>query len=242
MKSIFAIVGSFRKIGNTDIIIDKVLEGAKDNGAEINKVYIDDLSIGSCQGCMECRKEGICSVQDDLPVIIDGINHADGVIIGSPIYGNYITGQLKILLDRMMGVINKVTYGPQGRLSESRLEKKQRNILTVITAGAPTKDCADDSLKLIRRMFSTLTNNGFMEELIAVNINQKGAIVMELAELEQIAKLKGSKNPEEDAKIAKNQNNEVLNLAYQMGIDLVKGRNEICKEIEKPMTEGNNWL
>jgi NAD(P)H-dependent FMN reductase len=242
MKKIFAIVGSFRKGGNTDLIIDKVLEGASSKGAEVKKVFIDDLTIGSCQGCLDCRKEGQCSVKDDFSTIIEEMNLADGVVVGSPIYGNYMTGQLKILLDRMMGVINKVTYGPQGRVSETRLEKKLRNILIVMTAGAPNEDCADDSLKLIRRMFSSMTNNGFFDELIATNINPKGAIAMEIPELEHLAKLKGSKSPEEDAKVLKEANEKILERAQILGNQLVEGREDEESIDRKTMLTGNSWV
>ncbi|HWI54316.1 MAG TPA: flavodoxin family protein [Desulfobacteria bacterium] len=222
---VFAINGSFRKEGNTDIIIDKILEGAKTEGAETEKVFIDDLIIKSCQGCLKCRQDGICPQTDDLSAVVKNLEQADAIVVGSPIYGNYMTGQLKILLDRLMGVISKVTYIPGGGIkSITRLEPKKRNIVSVLTAGAPTPECADDALKLLRRMLGSLANEGAMEEIIAVGINPKGAIVFPKEEWMEAAKKYGLSEAEREAYAEKAmaRDREVLLRAYEIGKNLVR--------------------
>lgn len=215
---ILAIVGTFRKEGNTDLIIDRVLAGAQAGGAETEKFFVDDLQVAACQGCLECRKEGVCKLEDDLMGIVRKLDEADGIIVGSPIYGNYMTGQLKILLDRLMGVIGRITYVPGGGIKTiSRLALKRRNIVTVLTAGAPTPECADDALKLLRRMLGSMSNEGTMEEIVAVGINAKGAIVMPVEELAAIARNYGAPDPEEAGKRNKARNDEVLARAYEIG-------------------------
>ena len=42
---VIALAGSPRKQGNSDILADKVLEGAREAGAETEKVYLDDMNI-----------------------------------------------------------------------------------------------------------------------------------------------------------------------------------------------------
>jgi len=218
MLKILAIIGSFRKEGNTDLIIDRVLAGAEAGGAITEKIFVDDLRIAPCQGCLECRKEGICKNDDDLMDIVRKIEEADGIIVGSPIYGNYMTGQLKILLDRMMGVIGRVTYVPGGGIKTiSRLAPKRRNIVMVLTAGAPTPECADDSLKLLRRMLGSMSNGGAMEEIIAVGINAKGAIVMTAEELAVVSRNHGAPDPVEAGRRAKERNDGVLARAFDIG-------------------------
>ncbi len=221
MKTL-AIVGSFRKEGNTDLIIDRVLAGAASRGGETEKVFVDDLQVAPCQGCLDCRKEGICKNNDDLMEMVRKLEEADGIIVGSPIYGNYMTGQLKVLLDRMMGVIGKITYVPGGGIKTiSRLAPKRRNIVIVLTAGAPTPECADDALKLLRRMLGSLSNDGTMEEIIAVSINAKGAIIMPVEELAAIAATYGVPDPEEAGRRAKARNDEVLMRAYDIGCRMI---------------------
>jgi len=220
---VLAINGSFRKQGNTDIIIEKVLEGARSRGAETASVFVDDLHINSCQGCLECRQDGICRQEDGLMEIVKKIEEADVIVVGSPIYGNYMTGQLKILLDRMMGVISRITYVPGGGIkSITRLDPKKRNIGCILTAGAPTPECADDALKLLRRMLGSLANGGFMEEIIALGINAKGAIMFSKEEWEQVAKKYGVPDTAAYAEKAMARDREVLVRAFDLGCRLVE--------------------
>lgn len=215
---VLAINGSFRKEGNTDIIIDKILEGANEVGIETEKVFVDELGIKSCQGCLECRKEGICCQNDGLMDFVKKIEAADALVVGSPVYGNYMTGQLKVLLDRLMGVISRIAYVPGGGIkSITRLEPKKRNIVSIFTAGAPTPECADDALKLFRRMLGSLNNGGFTEEIIAVGINAKGAIVFSKEEWMDVAKKYGVQDTEAYAEKAMAKNREVLQKAYEIG-------------------------
>ena len=56
-------VGSPRKNGNTDCLVQKMLEGASTKGAETQIVYLNDLNIKECQACMKCKTEKLrCAV------------------------------------------------------------------------------------------------------------------------------------------------------------------------------------
>jgi NAD(P)H-dependent FMN reductase len=219
---ILAIVGSYRKGGNTDLITDRILEGAQTQGATTEKVFIDDLKIASCQGCMECRKEGICRQQDDVASLVKKIEAADGVIFGSPIYGNYITGQAKLLLDRLMGVINKTVFvSGTGPVKVTRLEPKPRNVVILMTVGADRPECADDSLKLLRRMLGSFTNGGLVEEFIAAGLMDAGQAIMDIPQLLNIVRrMYPSSNHEAKAIEMKAKNQAILDQAKQLGIQL----------------------
>jgi multimeric flavodoxin WrbA len=45
------IIGSPRKGGNIDTLIEQVLAGARAHGADTDKLYLDDLRIRPCQAC-----------------------------------------------------------------------------------------------------------------------------------------------------------------------------------------------
>jgi len=220
---VLALVGSYRKGGNTDLIIDSALAGAKSAGAEVEKIYVDDLNFSSCQGCYECKPAGVCKLPDDVLMIRNKIEEADGVIVGSPVYGNYMTGQLKTLLDRLMGVINERKFVPGEKkfISYTRLEKKIRNVFLVLVAGAPNEDCGDDSFKLLRRMTGSFANGGFVEEMVATSITAYGAVAMSEEELTQTAKRAGVPNAEEAAQRAKERNQGILEKVYEIGIKMV---------------------
>lgn len=43
--NVLALAGSPRKGGNSDILADECLRGASEAGADVEKVYLDDLRI-----------------------------------------------------------------------------------------------------------------------------------------------------------------------------------------------------
>ncbi|MBA2846682.1 multimeric flavodoxin WrbA [Methanococcus maripaludis] len=103
---VVAINGSPKKQGNTALLINKILDGAKSNGAEIIQYDIDKMNVNGCKGCMHCRSEFKCAQKDDMAEILENLKEADVLVIGSPIYMWQVTGQAKIFLDRLYPVVN----------------------------------------------------------------------------------------------------------------------------------------
>ena len=102
---IVGLVGSPRKGGNVDTLLQKAMDGAKAQGAETALFYLNDLNLHGCQGCYGCKKDGKCVVKDDMQQIYAAINEADAVIIGSPIYFGRISAQLAPVMDRFFAYL-----------------------------------------------------------------------------------------------------------------------------------------
>ncbi|MDF2531028.1 MAG: NADPH-dependent reductase [Clostridia bacterium] len=101
MKKIIAFVGSPRKKGNTSDVVNQVLKGAIDQGAEAKIYYLNDMNIRGCQNCLYCRKNEGCPIKDDMVEVYEEIKTADAVVIGSPIFIHQVSAQTKLLLDRL---------------------------------------------------------------------------------------------------------------------------------------------
>ncbi len=100
--NIIGIIASQRKEGNTDFIVNKLLEGAKEQGAEIQSFSFSDLDIKPCRGCEACHKgaQG-CVINDDMQKIYDAMEYADAIVLGLPIYMAQMSAQGKIFTDRL---------------------------------------------------------------------------------------------------------------------------------------------
>ncbi|MFC1819794.1 flavodoxin family protein [Thermodesulfobacteriota bacterium] len=95
------IIGSPRKGGNTDLMVQKILEGASSKGSDTRTVYLNNLNIKGCQACMQCKtNEFRCAVEDDMQTLYPLIDSSDVLVLGSPIYIGYITGIMKTFIDR----------------------------------------------------------------------------------------------------------------------------------------------
>ncbi|MDO5849085.1 MAG: NAD(P)H-dependent oxidoreductase [Methanobrevibacter sp.] len=95
MKTL-AIVGSPRKGGNCDILVNELAEKLE---GEKEIVYLNDIRMNFCQACQKCQT-GDCIQKDDVNYVIDKIREADLFVFSSPIYFGDMSAQAKNLIDR----------------------------------------------------------------------------------------------------------------------------------------------
>ena len=99
-KKVLILSASFRKHGNSDTLCDKFMEGAKEAGNEVEKIYINDKQINYCRGCGVCNNTHKCVQKDDMAVILDKMIEADVIVLATPVYFYNMNGQMKTLIDR----------------------------------------------------------------------------------------------------------------------------------------------
>ncbi len=98
---ILAILGSPRKGGNTEVLLEAAADGARQQGAVVEAVRLNDLTFSPCQNCGGCAKTGRCVLDDDLTPLYARIDAAEGIILASPIYFYGVSAQTKAFIDRM---------------------------------------------------------------------------------------------------------------------------------------------
>jgi multimeric flavodoxin WrbA len=94
------------KNSNTRQLVHAALLGAAEAGADTEYLDICEYDIRYCTGCQICYQTGECPIQDDYAEILAKVQTADGLILGSPVYINAITAQLKTFLDRTADLIH----------------------------------------------------------------------------------------------------------------------------------------
>lgn len=93
-----------RKSGNTEILLEEALSGARQEGAETELFSVSGKDIRPCDGCWTCRGTGKCHIKDDMQLLYDKMVEADGIIFGTPVYNYSMTGQAKTIMDRMLAL------------------------------------------------------------------------------------------------------------------------------------------
>ena len=100
---VLGIVGSPRRGGNTEILVDEVLSGAAEGGAAVEKIILSELTIAPCQGCDTCYNIGDCVQQDDMQMLFKKMERSQVWVLGTPVYYYGPTAQFKTFLDRWYG-------------------------------------------------------------------------------------------------------------------------------------------
>ena len=96
-----------RPSGNTQVLLEEALEGARSEGAEAEYFSLAGKDIKPCDACGSCHKTGKCHITDDMTEVYEKMAEADGIIFGTPIYFYGMSAQLKALIDR--------TFAPPGK-------------------------------------------------------------------------------------------------------------------------------
>lgn len=104
---VIIINGSPRKGWNTDLMLKEAEKGAIEAGAETEYVNLYDLQFSGCKSCFACKVRdgkslGHCAINDGLKPILDKIDAADALIMGSPIYFSDITAECRAFFERLM--------------------------------------------------------------------------------------------------------------------------------------------
>lgn len=105
---ILGLMGSPRLGGNTDVLMDRALAGAKGAGADVEKIVLDQLEINPCRDCDGCATDGECVQADDMIALYEKVRQADGLILGTPIYWWGPTAQMKAFFDRWYAIARDV--------------------------------------------------------------------------------------------------------------------------------------
>jgi multimeric flavodoxin WrbA len=97
---ILGLNGSPVKGGNTQILIEEALKGAASVGAECRHVVLNELVIKPCQSCGRSPEPELCFLRDDMDPLYRDLLEYDGFVLGSPIYFDTVSAQMKLFIDR----------------------------------------------------------------------------------------------------------------------------------------------
>lgn len=101
MKKVIVISTSLRVGSNSDMLADKFTEGALHAGHDVEKISLAGKNISFCRGCLACQKLGRCVIDDDANGIMQKVLNADVIVWATPIYYYEMSGQMKVMIDRM---------------------------------------------------------------------------------------------------------------------------------------------
>ncbi len=129
---VLGVMGSPRVGGNSDILLSQALSGAKEAGAEVEKIILDRKKISGCKDCKKCNKTGLCVIKDDMPDIQNKILEADAIIHSVPVYFFSMTAQMKAYLDRWCALFDAEWRWPKAYYP--RMRGKRIGLITVCGA------------------------------------------------------------------------------------------------------------
>lgn len=125
-KRMMAIMGSPRRGGTVDSMMNLAVEEAKKAGYRVDVFYLYDLKLEYCKGCMGCKKSGVCVLKDDIGRIRNSLLECDVAVLAAPVYFANVPAVVKNLFDRLVGAVMDDNDSP---IPKHRLSRRQKYVL-----------------------------------------------------------------------------------------------------------------
>jgi len=160
-KKVLVLSASPRKGGNSDLLCDQFLLGAKEAGNQTEKIFLRDKKIGYCTGCEACYISHKCVQKDDMAEILEKMIAADVIVMATPVYFYTMDAQMKTLIDRTVPRYQEITG---------------KEFYFIVTAADSSKQSMERTLDGFRGF--TLCLNGAKEKgvVYSVGVWRKGDI------------------------------------------------------------------
>jgi multimeric flavodoxin WrbA len=145
ITKVVAIVGSYRKGGTIDSAVEAVLEGAREKGAETVTLYLTEKHIEFCTNCRKCmqapgEERGKCEQQDDLEPMLQEIESANALVLGSPVNFFNVTAIFRRFMERTGGICLLALGKACAQIAESEGQQEGRAGDLIGGAGFPDSD------------------------------------------------------------------------------------------------------
>jgi len=161
-------MGSPRIKGNTDLLLEEALKGAKSRQAEVEKLVVDKMKITPCREYYGCLRDGNCVIRDDMDIVIPRLLAADGIIVASPMFFYGISAQLKALVDRCQALWAR-------RYVLKNLPEAQKKGAFIAVGATKGKQLFDGSILTIKYFFQAF-NVEYVDELLVRGVDKRGEI------------------------------------------------------------------
>lgn len=164
---IVGVYGSARAGGNTDYLLDAVLEQVDEQKSTVHRVYARELAVEGCRACGGCDHTGRCVVRDEMQSVYPLLVNADALIVAVPIYFYGVPAQLKALIDRCQACYN------MRRLDRAAYPPGYGHLIAV---GATKGRRLFDGIRLTMRYFFDAIGKDYGQELLARAIDEAGSV------------------------------------------------------------------
>ncbi len=150
---VLGIMGSPRIGGNSDTLLDALMQAAAEEGAECRKVVLNRMEIRPCQHCDGCtRTKGQCAVEDEMQTLYEPLRTADRIILAAPVFFMSLPAQAKAMIDRCQPfwVVKYLVRQPTAQ------SEHERRGLYLGVGGSDFKSLFDSARLILRAWFTTL--------------------------------------------------------------------------------------
>jgi multimeric flavodoxin WrbA len=174
--------GSPRSNGNTSALLQELVRGASESGANAETIIAQDINLKYCTGCLKCNFIKQCAIQnDDWQELSQKILDADVLVFASPVYFHHVTAPLKKILDRFRSFMH-VQLTEHG-LKHTPWHTWQKHFVLLLSQGSSNDDDAQPIIDLFKFIIEVLGTENQLTSIIGTRLAVVNQVRMSKEEL-----------------------------------------------------------
>lgn len=204
--------------GNTHIMVESILEGAKEAGAECENIFLAGKNIKPCLGCFSCwiKTPGKCVIKDDMAELLEKANGRDIIIFATPLYVDNVSGIMKNFMDRSIPMCQPYFMKDEtGEYRHVGRDSKPPKIAVISNCGFPEQS----HFQVLKLLFRRIARNMSSELIAEIYRGEGGLLKVNSFLLNPII----------------NRYKKLLNAAGREIVLNLKLSDQTIKELEKPL-------
>ena len=146
-RLLVALNGSPVRLSSVDLLLEAVCTGAATAGGRTETVRCNDLQVKPCQACGPEPTTGYCIFHDDMDRVYELLHDAHAIVVGSPIYFDAVSAQLKLVMDRC-NCVTPLVHAPGGGWAfRARWARTRRGVFVTACGERQRWDMAERSVR-----------------------------------------------------------------------------------------------
>lgn len=139
----------------TELMLDHLLEGMREAGADVEVVSLREKTVKNCIGCFTCwtKTPGVCIHKDDMTKeLFPKLLECDLVICATPLYHFTVTAGMKAFIERTLPIMEPFFDQREGKTRHPRRHKFPA-VVVLSVAGFPEDSVFDQLSSYAKFLF-----------------------------------------------------------------------------------------
>ena len=146
-RLLVALNGSPRRGSSVDLLLEAVCEGAREAGGEAQHMRCAELHVRPCEACGPEPTTGYCIFHDDMDAVYAALERSHAVAVGSPVYFDTVSAQLKLVMDRCNCVTPLVRLPAGGEGFRPLWARTRHGLFVTACSSAHTHEYAERTVR-----------------------------------------------------------------------------------------------
>lgn len=146
-RTLVVLNGSPVRGSSVDRLLVAMIEGAERAGGRVTHFRCHEMAVRPCEACGPNATTGFCIFHDAMDEVYAALESAHAIAVGSPIYFDTVSAQLKLVIDRCNCVTPLVRLADGTEECVAKWQRTRRGVFVTACSSAHRYDLAEHTVR-----------------------------------------------------------------------------------------------